>query len=357
MAGGPNAAVVKCMACTGKANRVSEGLETDLYECEVCYLRFLIDWSRDGPPEKPHAPLTTPNDDMRSPVWHALLAAFCFTVVGTLCAYLIIHDAPGEGWATLPLYTGAATFLISFALWYSHLTWFGQHRPSRAAIVGAAIGFLVHPVTWCFFITANWLADFLFTESPPLRGKEIISLADVLLIVGVFSFWSLFLLGWITILMGALVGALVGRWQRHQLDDQRYLGEQRTPEQSSQNTADVTGWNERGDRAYDFDCPLAVPALRDRLNQTGPWVWQIKKFSLAGPHLFAVPGQGSIVRVHYATISPTYSAILNVKSEGSRETIDANFRSLLTKVGVNEIRSVKPEDAAYLRRMRHMTGG
>ena len=50
MAGGPNASTLMCMHCTGKAGRVSEGLENDWYRCEVCDKEFGIDWSY-GQPE------------------------------------------------------------------------------------------------------------------------------------------------------------------------------------------------------------------------------------------------------------------------------------------------------------------
>ena len=52
MAGGPNAAIVMCMHCTGKAIRVYEGLEDDWYLCDECGKKTGIDWSR-GQPEKP----------------------------------------------------------------------------------------------------------------------------------------------------------------------------------------------------------------------------------------------------------------------------------------------------------------
>ena len=55
MAGGPNAAVMLCMTCLGKANRVAEGLENDEYLCEVCGRGFLVDWRR-GPPKEPTWP-------------------------------------------------------------------------------------------------------------------------------------------------------------------------------------------------------------------------------------------------------------------------------------------------------------
>jgi hypothetical protein len=52
MAGGPYAAVVMCMLCTGKAIRIYEGYEDDTYQCEACGETFGIDWSR-GQPDAP----------------------------------------------------------------------------------------------------------------------------------------------------------------------------------------------------------------------------------------------------------------------------------------------------------------
>lgn len=52
MAGGPNAAIVACIQCAGKANRTSEGCENDSYACEECGHRFGLDYCR-GRPNKP----------------------------------------------------------------------------------------------------------------------------------------------------------------------------------------------------------------------------------------------------------------------------------------------------------------
>jgi len=57
MAGGPNAAVVMCLHCAGKAVRTSEGIEDDLYRCEECGATFGIDWSG-GQPQQPCWPPT-----------------------------------------------------------------------------------------------------------------------------------------------------------------------------------------------------------------------------------------------------------------------------------------------------------
>ena len=52
MAGGPNASIAMCIHCTGKAIRVSEGLENDWYLCDECGKGFGIDWSG-GQPDGP----------------------------------------------------------------------------------------------------------------------------------------------------------------------------------------------------------------------------------------------------------------------------------------------------------------
>jgi len=62
MAGGPNAAVVPCMKCFGRAVRTSEGLENDAYRCEAGHA-FLVDWTYDGPPKEPRWP---PTDEERA---------------------------------------------------------------------------------------------------------------------------------------------------------------------------------------------------------------------------------------------------------------------------------------------------
>ncbi|MDQ3908565.1 MAG: hypothetical protein M3268_09515 [Acidobacteriota bacterium] len=58
MAGGVNAAVVPCLRCAGRAERTSEGIENDYYECRECGLKFGIDWFYDGPPQQPCWPIS-----------------------------------------------------------------------------------------------------------------------------------------------------------------------------------------------------------------------------------------------------------------------------------------------------------
>src|SRR5262245_66633505 len=49
MAGGPNAASVMCILCTERAERTSEGVETDRYRCTACGQTFLVNWDESQP--------------------------------------------------------------------------------------------------------------------------------------------------------------------------------------------------------------------------------------------------------------------------------------------------------------------
>jgi hypothetical protein len=58
MAGGPNAEAAPCLHCAERADRVSEGLETDYFLCSACGSKFGIDFDAAGPPDAPMWPPT-----------------------------------------------------------------------------------------------------------------------------------------------------------------------------------------------------------------------------------------------------------------------------------------------------------
>ena len=58
MAGGIFATIVPCLRCAGAAQRTAEGQEDDHYKCRECGNVFLIDWSYDGPPQRPCWPIS-----------------------------------------------------------------------------------------------------------------------------------------------------------------------------------------------------------------------------------------------------------------------------------------------------------
>lgn len=56
MADGANAAIVPCLKCAEPAHRTYEGPEDDRYRCSEHSFEFAMDWSYDGPPQRPRWP-------------------------------------------------------------------------------------------------------------------------------------------------------------------------------------------------------------------------------------------------------------------------------------------------------------
>jgi hypothetical protein len=154
---------------------------------------------------------------MRS-LLNSLLAAVCFTPIGVLCGLFVLSctspQTRGEGWGEFPLHAGAAFFLTSFVVWWALVARPGKPGVGRGAIAGLVSGLLAHPVTWYLLICVNWALALLNLRAGPSGGDDPLNPLTGLLGALVFSLGSLLLLGWVTIPAGALVGALVGAWQR-----------------------------------------------------------------------------------------------------------------------------------------------
>ena len=58
MAGGSNASATACLRCAERADRLTEGLETDFYQCTSCGYSFGIDFDQGGPPSEPMWPIS-----------------------------------------------------------------------------------------------------------------------------------------------------------------------------------------------------------------------------------------------------------------------------------------------------------
>jgi hypothetical protein len=133
--------------------------------------------------------------------------ALVFGVQGFVLAYLIVLQRWRVGdWWPLVVASGVAAFAVSFVVW--RLLCGSGHPVSgrRGALAGALTGLLAHPVAWYLALVWNYLLGHTSslgdTPSGPLE-----SLAGCL----VMTFWSLLIVGWLTVPAGAVVGFLLAR--------------------------------------------------------------------------------------------------------------------------------------------------
>ena len=140
----------------------------------------------------------------------ALRFGLLCALVGLVIGGYAMHSAIGEGWRLLPICAALAAFLTGFGLWY----WLIERRKAlrrRAGILtGALAGALAHYLCWYLLILSANL-DYLWFGTTSSLGEPPMNPFQALAGAAVFSGWSLFLFGWVTIPAGALLGGLMIR--------------------------------------------------------------------------------------------------------------------------------------------------
>lgn len=150
--------------------------------------------------------MTAVDSSARRALHFGLLCA----LVGLAVGGYAIHSATGEGWHLLPICATLASFLTGFGLW----SWLIERRAvtrRRAGILtGALTGTLAHYLCWYLLILSANL-DYLWFGTTSSLGEPPMNPVQELGGAAVFSGFSLFLFGWVTIPAGALLGWLMIR--------------------------------------------------------------------------------------------------------------------------------------------------
>lgn len=134
-------------------------------------------------------------------IW-TVLASLAFALAGAMCASVVLilspHEDPKLG--GLIVTAAAGSFLTAAPVWRLIV------RPGlegfwRGLIAGGVIGLLAHPMTWCLLMWF-WVPNSASREPIEFFAAPIAALF--------FSFWSLLILGWISVPFGAIVGGFMG---------------------------------------------------------------------------------------------------------------------------------------------------
>lgn len=156
-----------------------------------------------------------------------LWAGLAFGLGGLLGGAFVITNGRvstlGQSWVEFPAYVAAGAFLAALLLWRPFVAKPGKATAGRGAVVGLAVGVLVHPCTWYVLICVNWVLVSLGYRAHSAGGQPIDPLLG-LAAVWLYSLPSLLVAGWLSLPLGLLVGASVGRWQqRDRVDAPRPL--------------------------------------------------------------------------------------------------------------------------------------
>ena len=119
--------------------------------------------------------------------------------VGLAVGGLLALGAPGAGWGWFLVFAPVAAFISGVGAWWALAERGGGPSGGRGALAGAVAGLVAHPVCWALLLRPLGVAD----NGTPLAAALL-----------KLWFISLVVLGWFTVLAGALAGWLHARWIR-----------------------------------------------------------------------------------------------------------------------------------------------
>lgn len=158
----------------------------------------------------------------RSDVWYTLLLVGIFAAIASFVAAVLALKSlyPGGAWqnwwatippdfTTFPLIASLTSALLGPALWWRMIIKPGRLSVRRGIAVGALIGIIAHPVVWYVALALAY-----FTGRSTVAATILVTnpLQDLLSAV-VLAMFSVLFVGWLTALIGGVVGGVISLLQ------------------------------------------------------------------------------------------------------------------------------------------------
>jgi hypothetical protein len=158
----------------------------------------------------------------RSDVWYTLLlVGVVAALVSFVAAILALKSLyPGGAWqnwwatippdfTTFPLIASLASALLGPALWWRMIIKPGRLSVRRGIAVGALAGIIAHPIVWYAALALAYL-----TGRPTVATTILVTnpLQDLLSAI-VLAIFSVLFVGWLTALIGGVVGGVIALLQ------------------------------------------------------------------------------------------------------------------------------------------------
>jgi len=131
--------------------------------------------------------------------------------------FLDRNSPPGSRWVFATA-AGASAFVTMMFLWWMLVARRESFTIARGALAGALAGAVSHYPCWYIFLSLHLLCDKLALSCRDAGGAPA-SAIESFGAAAKMSIFSLIFLGWLTMGLGALLGALVARANRaHSID-------------------------------------------------------------------------------------------------------------------------------------------
>lgn len=127
-------------------------------------------------------------------------------LIGLGIGFFVSFAAFGEGWKVFPVFSTISALLVSFFFHFLLQEKFLFHI--HFLIMGSLVAFLSHYFTFYFFFVYANLSNKLTGGFLSSLGEPPAGLLDALWVSGLLTFFSLFMVGWLTFPLSCLTAYL-----------------------------------------------------------------------------------------------------------------------------------------------------
>jgi hypothetical protein len=132
--------------------------------------------------------------------------------VGVLAGAWVATTAIGRGYGAFALVAPIAAFLSGSLTWWLMIARSRYYSRLRGASAGAIAAILGHYICWYLFMVSAFFSQST-SRSPLSPGQAMPNPMEAIVWAGAPALWSLVLLGWITLPVGAVLGTLLASRQ------------------------------------------------------------------------------------------------------------------------------------------------
>jgi hypothetical protein len=153
---------------------------------------------------------------MDSKLTQSLFMGLVFALTGLISAWYAQHAWPIFLKTAILTTVPFAGILVGTLLWWLLIARDNSYSVTRGFWIGILISVLIHPFVWYFEILHANICFHLLHDNICANGNTPMNPLQGIQGAFFYSNISWYALGWITIPIGGIIGALATYWQKHQ---------------------------------------------------------------------------------------------------------------------------------------------
>ena len=143
-------------------------------------------------------------------ILHTFIMGLLCSLVGFGIGFFISTDM-NDSWDYFYIYSTLASFMTAAFIWWFLVERYEKYTILRGSMAGLLSGLIAHYICWILFLFTMRISYLLFGEPLSSLGEPPMDLYFIPIGALSFSFFSIFIFGWITLPIGGLIGMILAK--------------------------------------------------------------------------------------------------------------------------------------------------